>query len=200
MNTINEWIPSNPIIAILRGLNKASAIAVGQLLYRYGIRVMEVPLNRPEALECITLLREHMPSDCLVGAGTVININQVEQVKNAGGQVIISPNCDAGIIDYTLELDMISIPGIATVSEAFQAYNAGATALKIFPAATYGVEHIKALLTVLPQECGLIAVGGVSLANRQQWLDAGARAVGIGSQLYTQGDSLSQIEHKLTLL
>ena len=194
---MNSWLPDNQIIAILRGLSPQEAASVGNVLYQHGIRAMEVPLNRPQALECITILRENLPSDCLVGAGTVINITQVEQVKNAGGQLIVSPNCDSDLIDYTLELGLISVPGIATASEAFQAYHAGATTLKVFPAASYGPDHLSALASVLPPECALIAVGGVSIENRQQWLSAGASAVGIGSQLYQQGDNLSQIQQKL---
>ncbi|WP_220347550.1 2-dehydro-3-deoxy-6-phosphogalactonate aldolase [Thalassotalea euphylliae] len=194
---MNSWLPDNQIIAILRGLPPEDAANVGKALYQSGTRVMEVPLNRPQALSCITILRENLPSDCIVGAGTVINITQVEQVKNAGGQLIVSPNCDSDLIDYTLELGLISLPGIATASEAFQAYHAGATTLKVFPAASYGTDHIKALTSVLPPECALIAVGGVSIENRHQWLSAGARAVGIGSHLYQQGDNLSQIQQKI---
>lgn len=199
MSSLADNFSSFPLIAILRGLTPTHAVDVGKALYNVGFRMVEVPLNRDHALESIELLASHLPNDCIVGAGTVLTTEDVKAVKSAGGQLVVSPNVNADVITLTRNCSMISLPGIATPTEAFSAIEAGAHGLKVFPASSYGFDHLKALTTVLPQNTPLIAVGGVTLDNYPQWLSAGAKAVGIGSDIFKTGDSLSDIEQRLNL-
>jgi len=192
-----KQLQTNPIIAILRGLQPSQVERVGNLLYEAGIRVMEVPLNRENAFESIKILRSTMPDDVLVGAGTVINNNQLEQLQSMSVPLIISPNLDVGIVQKTLNNDLISMPGVATISEAFLAYNLGARWLKLFPAASYGENHLKAMLSVLPKDVNFVAVGGVDSTNIQSWLNAGAKGVGIGNSLFSEDDSFGQTKAKV---
>ncbi len=192
-----KYLQTNPIIAILRGLQPSQAESIGKLLYDAGIRVMEVPLNRSNAFESIQILQSTMPEDVLVGAGTVINESQLEQLQSMSVPLIISPNLDVEIVGKTLRSGLISMPGVATVSEAFIAYNLGARWLKLFPAASYGENHLKAMLTVLPKEVNFVAVGGVDATNIQSWLTAGAKAIGIGNSLFCEDDTYQQTKTKV---
>ncbi len=192
-----KYLQTNPIIAILRGLQPSQAENVGKLLYEAGIRVMEVPLNRANAFESIQVLQSTMPKDVLIGAGTVVNQSQLEQLQSMSVPLIISPNLDVEIVAKTLNCGLIPMPGVATVSEAFNAYNLGARWLKLFPAASYGESHLKAMLSVLPKEVNFVAVGGVDATNIQSWLTAGAKAIGIGNSLFCEGDSYQQTKEKV---
>jgi len=180
MNTAADKDPAT-LIAILRGLTESDAAAVGRCLYEAGLRTVEVPLNSPEPLRTITTLRALLPDDCLVGAGTVLTAEQVRLCHDAGAQIIVSPNTDTGVITETLELGMQSLPGTATPSEAFRAIGAGATRIKIFPAAQVGFDGLKAWTAVVPREIGLIPVGGVDRSNIGAWLAAGGSATGARS-------------------
>ena len=153
---MKAFIEKHPAIAILRGITPSDVIEIAQCLYTHGIRVIEVPLNSPQALKSIAKLVDALPQDCLIGAGTVTNTQQVKQVKNAGGKLIISPHCDANLIKYCLSADLHAVAGIATPTEAFLAYQAGAKWLKLFPAQTYGYSHVKALTSVLPNDAHII--------------------------------------------
>ena len=182
-------IPSTGLIAILRGLIEADAPEVGRSLYDAGFRTLEVPLNSPEPLRTISTLRTTLPADCLVGAGTVLSVDQVRQCHEAGAQLIVSPNTNADVIRKSLHLGMQSFPGAATPSEAFAAIAAGAEHINIFPAEQVGIGGLKAWTAVIPKGVGLIPVGGVDAANVGAWLRAGATGVGIGSALFTPGIS-----------
>jgi len=192
-----KYLQTNPIIAILRGLQPSQAESIGKLLYQAGIRVMEVPLNRENAFESIKILQSTMPSDVLVGAGTVINEGQLEQLKQMAVPLIISPNLDVDIVKSTVADDLFSMPGVATVSEAFLAYNSGARWLKLFPAASYGVIHLKAMLSVLPKDVNFVAVGGIDATNVNSWLGAGVKALGVGNSLFCEDDSYQQTKVKI---
>jgi 2-dehydro-3-deoxyphosphogalactonate aldolase len=197
---LHTYINKHPVIAILRGISPESVIEVAQCLYQQGLRVIEVPLNSSNAIESIEKLVKHLPKDCLIGAGTVTNIEQIKQVANVGGKLIISPHCDVKLIELCHLLNLHVVTGVATPTEAFTAYQAGAKWLKLFPASTYGINHMKALKSVLPKDVEIIAVGGISEENSQQWLTSGASALGIGNSLYKKGDSLAIINKKMTLL
>ncbi len=197
---LEDALKNNPYIAILRGLTPLEAKSIGQCIYQSGIRVIEVPLNRPDAMQSIIELKKSLPDDCLIGAGTVTSSFQVKQLAICGVNFVISPHAGLEIIKTTLDNKMISIPGIATLTEAFFAYNCGATWLKLFPASTYGAAHLTAIKTVLPDNLGLIAVGGINASNAAQWLRAGALGLGIGSDLYRQGDSLTKVKENLRVL
>lgn len=197
---MDAFIKNHPVIAILRGVNPNEVVNIALCLYQHGIRVIEVPLNSPNALDSISNLVLSMPKDCLIGAGTVLTLAQAKQVENTGAKLIISPHCDTCIIEYCILKKLHVIPGIATATEAFSAYHAGAKWLKLFPAQTYGFSHLKALKSVLPNDVHIIPVGGISKSNMLQWLAADASAVGIGNSLFKSGDNLAQVKNNVTLL
>jgi 2-dehydro-3-deoxyphosphogalactonate aldolase len=197
---LKQFIENIPVIAILRGITPGDVLNIAQCLYANGIRVIEIPLNSPQAIKSIAKLVNILPQDCLVGAGTVIDLEQVKQVENTGAKLIISPHCNTEIISYCLSKKLQVIPGIATATEAFKAYQAGARWLKLFPALTYGFSHLKALKSVLPNDAHIIPVGGVSHLNAQQWLSSGASALGLGNSLYQSNDSLEMAISKVMTL
>jgi len=180
-----------PLVAILRGLVPEEAVAVGEALYDAGFRCLEVPLNSPRPLESIALLRQALDSRALVGAGTVLTADQVAQVADAGGQIVVSPNADAAVIRASKERGLLSLPGVCTPTEAFQALAAGADGLKLFPAEIVGIAGMKAMLAVLPQDVRLYAVGGINVSNMATWTSAGATGFGIGSSLFKAGQDLA---------
>ena len=179
---------STGLVAIIRGVTPDEAGAVGEALYGAGFRIIEVPLNSPDPLESIGILRTTLPADCRVGAGTVLSVEQVDAVHAAGGELVVSPNTDQAVIRRTVELGMDSYPGAATPSEAFSAISAGATAIKLFPASNIGIDGMKAWRSVIPASVGMLPVGGVDAANLAAWLAAGAAGAGIGGSLYRPGD------------
>jgi 2-dehydro-3-deoxyphosphogalactonate aldolase len=181
------------LIAILRGLTPEEAPGIGRALYGAGIRVLEVPLNSPDPLESIRLLREDLPGDARVGAGTVLTRAQVADVAAAGGQLIVSPNANADVIAAAVASGLSSYPGVATPTEAFAALEAGATALKIFPSETVGIAGMKAWSSVLPAATQLLPVGGVDDQTLTPWLQAGAAGAGIGSWLYKPGRAVEEV-------
>ena len=182
-----------PLIAILRGLPPADALAIGQALHAAGFALWEVPLNSPDPLTSIATLRAAFP-DVLVGAGTVLTPQQVREVHAAGGQLVVSPNCNPDVIDETVRLGMISLPGILTPTEAFTALVHGAHGLKLFPAELASPAVVKALLAVLPKGCDLFPVGGVAPDTLAAWHQAGATGFGIGSSLYKPGKSAQAVQ------
>nr|WP_315428946.1 2-dehydro-3-deoxy-6-phosphogalactonate aldolase [uncultured Albidiferax sp.] len=186
--------PHPPLVAILRGLDIASAEDVGRALFDAGFRILEVPLNRPGALECIRRLSAMAPADALVGAGTVLRTADVDAVKAAGGKLIVSPNCNPAVISHSAASGLYSAPGIATPSEAFAALEAGAHALKIFPAEQMGTAGLKALLSVLPSGTPIWPVGGITPESMAAWVKVGATGFGIGGQLYAPGTPADQVK------
>lgn len=181
------------LIAILRGLTPGEAPAVGAALVDAGITTLEVPLNSPSPLESIRLLRDELGDAAQVGAGTVLTVDQVERTIAAGAQLVVSPNTDPQVVRATADAGVASYPGVATVSEAFVALDAGADALKLFPAFQVGIEGMLAWRSVLPPDTGLLPVGGVDASNLADWLTAGAAGAGIGSWLYRAGDDPLQV-------
>ncbi len=181
-----------PLIAILRGLQPREALAVGAALHSAGFGLWEVPLNSPDPLASIAAMRAAYP-DVLVGAGTVLTVQQVRDVHAAGGQLIISPNCNPAVIDESARLGLISLPGVLTPTEAFMALEHGAHGLKIFPAELASSAVVKALLAVLPQGTSLYPVGGIAADNMAPWLQAGAAGFGIGSSLFKPGKSADAV-------
>lgn len=182
-----------PLVAILRGLLPAEAQAVGEALIESGFRTLEVPLNRPGALECIATLARTLPADAVVGGGTMLTVVDVEAVHAAGGRLMVSPNCDVAVIRRAVELGMLCAPGVATPTEAFAALQAGAHALKLFPAEMIGHGGIKALKSVLPTGTELWPVGGITPESMRPWKKAGATGFGIGSQLFAPGTSAADV-------
>lgn len=184
---------SPPLVAILRGLGPDEAPAVGAALFAAGFRLLEVPLNRPRALEAIAILARIAPPGALVGGGTMLQVEQVEQVFEAGGRLLVEPNCNSGVIRRGVELGMLCAPGVATPTEAFQALDAGAHAIKIFPAEMVGPGGLKAINTVLPPGTPLWPVGGITSQSMAAWKAAGASGFGLGGALYQEGVSPDEI-------
>lgn len=182
-----------PLVAILRGLTPAEAPAIGDALFDAGIHVMEVPLNSPDPLASIAILARRFGDTALVGAGTVLNPQSVDDVAAAGGRLIVTPNTDASVIARAVALGLLPMPGFATATEAFAAIAAGARHLKLFPASTYGEGHIKALSAVMPADVRLYAVGGVGAGNMGPWRAAGAAGFGIGTDLYRPGRPAAEV-------
>jgi 2-dehydro-3-deoxyphosphogalactonate aldolase len=181
-----------PLVAILRGLTPAEAPEVGDAIVEAGFRLLEVPLNSPQPLESIALLRRRFP-DALVGAGTVLDAQQVREVHAAGGELIVAPNFNAEVLAEAARLGLVSLPGVMTPTEAFGALAAGASGLKLFPAELASPAVVKALLAVLPKGTPLMPVGGITPANMGAWRDAGAAGFGIGSALYKPGKSAAAV-------
>lgn len=176
-------LSSTPLIAILRGISPANALAVGEKLIAAGFEVIEIPLNSPEPFKSMEILAREFP-DYPIGAGTVLELDQIKKVQDAGGQLILMPHLDADIVKMSKAMGLVCIPGVATPSEAFMALRCGADALKMFPAETLGAAAVKAWLAVLPGGTKLIPFGGVNQDNMQAFFDAGAHAVGLGSSLF----------------
>ncbi len=181
------------LVAILRGITPSEVIAVGSAILDAGIQTIEVPLNSPNPLSSIEKLAKHVGKDALIGAGTVLTPQAVEEVVNVGGKLIVSPNTNTDVVKKSKELGALSFPGFATATEAFAGIEAGADALKLFPAGAQGVDTIKALKSVLPSDRPLFAVGGVNLDNIGDFVEAGADGFGLGSNLYKPGETAETI-------
>ncbi|WP_336353852.1 2-dehydro-3-deoxy-6-phosphogalactonate aldolase [Pseudomonas atacamensis] len=190
---LKQALAQNGLIAILRGLQPQEAAAVGEVLYSAGFRVIEVPLNSPSPYESIRILRDALPADCLIGAGTVLSPEQVEQVKAAGGQVIVMPHSDAKVLRAAKAAGLYLSPGVATPTEAFAALAEGADILKLFPAEQMSPAVVKAWLAVLPAGTVLAPVGGITSDNMQAFIDAGVKGFGLGSGLFKPGMTPDQV-------
>jgi len=182
--TPEDLLAELPIVAILRGVTPARILDVAAVLYGAGIRAIEVPLNSPRPFESIELLAREFSGRCLTGAGTVLSVGDVDRVIGAGGTLVVTPNTDPAVIARGVEKSMTVMPGFYTPSEALAALAAGARMLKLFPAATGGVAHLKAVQAVLPGGLPVYAVGGVGAANMGEWRKAGAAGFGLGSELF----------------
>jgi 2-dehydro-3-deoxyphosphogalactonate aldolase len=190
---LDEALAALPLIAILRGLRPGEAIAVATALFDAGFRILEVPLNSPDPLVSIERIAARFGGRMLVGAGTVLDKDAVTRLERVGATLIVSPNFDPRVVRATKEKGLVSIPGVATPSEAFAALAAGADAIKLFPAEMIAPSVVRSMRAVLPRDAKLIPVGGIALANILAYRDAGADAFGIGSALYKPGLPVKKI-------
>ena len=182
-----------PLVAILRGVKPEEVVAIGEALVEAGIAIIEVPLNSPDPLASIEALAKRFGDKALVGAGTVLTVEQVGQVARAGGRIIVSPSTDYDVIAATAAEGLVSAPGYFTPSEAFLALKAGATALKLFPAEAATPALVRAQRAVLPKDVPLLIVGGVKPEAVGLWFEAGANGFGLGSALYKPGQTAAQV-------
>jgi 2-dehydro-3-deoxyphosphogalactonate aldolase len=187
-----EAMAQLPLIAILRGLTPAEAPAIGEALVSSGFVLIEVPLNSPQPVDSIARLVAQFPH-ALVGAGTVLQVQQVKEVHAAGGRLVVAPNFNPSVVAAALALGMVVLPGVASPTEAFAALDAGAHGLKLFPAEMISPATVKALRAVLPQQTALMPVGGITPDTMAAYRAAGAAGFGLGSALYAPGRSADQV-------
>jgi 2-dehydro-3-deoxyphosphogalactonate aldolase len=187
------WPPAMPMVAILRGLQPERATDVARVLFDAGFRALEVPLNRPGAIAAIAAIVAMAPADAWIGAGTVLEIAQVDAVADTGARLAVSPHFDPAVVQRALARGMRAVPGVFTASEAFAAWRAGADALKIFPAEAMSHAGLLGLTTVLPRDLPLWPVGSITPANIAAWRRAGATGFGLGGGLFKPELTLPEI-------
>ena len=193
---LDRYLSECPLIAIIRGVVPDEAEAIAQAVFDAGMRIIEVPLNSPDPLASITRLAAKFGDRALIGGGTVLQPEQVADVQAAGGQLIVSPNTNVEVIEEAAGAGLVSIPGYFTPSDAFDAIEAGATAIKLFPAEGASPAVLKAQRAVLPKHLSVIVVGGVRPNNMHAWIDAGANGFGLGGGLYQAGQSAADTADK----
>lgn len=176
-----------PLVAIIRGITPGEADAVGDALVEAGIRIIEVPLNSPDPFSSIERLVRRVGDAATVGAGTVLDPDDVRRLSEIGAELVVSPHVDAEVIAATVAHGMVSSPGFFTPTEAFRAIAAGAGVLKLFPAEAATPTVLKSQLAVIPPNVPVLAVGGITPDTVEPWLAAGAAGFGLGSGLYTAG-------------
>ncbi len=191
---MQEFLSNFPFIAITRGIQPEEAVECAEVLHASDFYIIETPLNTPDSLLSIKKMADNFGDLLLIGAGTVTTIDQVEWVAKAGGRLIVSPHCDLEIIRATKAMDLISIPGVATPTEALSAISAGADALKLFPAEIITPQAVKAMRAILSPDIPLIPVGGICADNWQPYFQNGANGFGLGSSLYTKNIPASQLQ------
>ena len=192
LSQFHAHMDSLPLVAILRGLKPEEALDVGQAIVNAGFHILEVPLNSPDPLRSIQILAAAFPQ-ALVGAGTVTTAQQVRDIKAAGGQLIISPHLDDNVVCEAVNLGLISLPGVATPTEAFKAIALGAHGLKLFPAEMISPAVVKSMRAVLPKQIRLIPVGGIGTHNMADYRNSGASGFGIGSALFAPGKTAEAV-------
>ena len=182
-----------PLIAILRGLKPNETEAVVGTLIAAGFTAIEIPLNSPEPFKSIEIAARIAPEGCLIGAGTVLTVEDVNRLADVGGRLMVSPNVEPDVIATAAAKGMVTMPGVFTPTEALAAARAGATGLKFFPASVLGPSGIQAIRAVLPAELEIAAVGGVSEKNFADYAAIGLRSFGLGSSLYKPGMAASDV-------
>lgn len=189
----NNLISPMPLVAILRGLTPDKAFETGGILIETGFRVIEVPMNSPKPIETISILAAEFGQQALIGAGTVMTTDQISQIADAGGKLIVSPHSDPKLITATKARGLFSLPGVATPSEGFASLSAGADGLKLFPAEVLPPSVVKAWRAVMDERVGLFPVGGITPNTMEDYWDAGATGFGLGSALFKTNYTLAQI-------
>ena len=188
-----EALRRTGLVAILRGVAATEVAEIGAALFAAGLRIIEVPLGSPDALASIRILRAALPPDCMIGAGTVFWPSQIEEVREAGGELIVMPHADPDLIRAATAAGLAVMPGVATPTEAVAALAAGADALKMFPADLLGPAVLDAWLADLPAGTSLVPVGGITPDNLAGFVAAGAAGAGLGTALYRRGASASEV-------
>jgi 2-dehydro-3-deoxyphosphogalactonate aldolase len=196
LDRLRLYLDECPLVAIIRGVTPDATEAIGDAIFEAGIRIIEVPLNSPEPLKSIEKLAARFGDRALVGGGTVLKVGDVANVRASGGRLIVSPNTNTDVVAAAASEGLVSMPGYFTPSEAFAALEAGATALKLFPAEGASPQVLKAQRAVIPKDVPVFVVGGVSPENMGPWVEAGANGFGLGSGLYKPGQSAAETAAK----
>ena len=194
----SESLGARSLIAILRGITPDEALPVAEALVRAGFSIIEIPLNSPLPFDSIARIADEFGSQCLVGAGTVLTVEEVSQVADVGGQLIVSPNTNPDVIRQARKSGLLSMPGAMSPTEVLAAQEAGASAIKLFPAELISPPAVKALLAVTRPGTLFFPVGGITPQKMSDYLAAGATGFGIGSALYSPGKSPSDV-HEVAL-
>jgi 2-dehydro-3-deoxyphosphogalactonate aldolase len=197
---LHSFLARSPLIAILRGVKPTEVESIAIALEEAGVAIVEVPLNSPEPLKSIEILARTFGDRMLVGAGTVTRTASVTEIADAGGKLIVTPHADTAVVRAAKEEGMIAVPGFFNPTEAFALLDAGADALKLFPADVLGPGMIKAITAVLPKGTAIIPVGGVGVEQMPEWIAAGARGFGLGSSLYKPGDTPEAVKTRALAL
>lgn len=195
IEAFGDWLRRWPLVAILRGIKPGEALDIGTMLVETGFTIIEVPLNSPEPFASIVRLAKRLGDRALIGAGTVTDWEQVTKIADAGGRVIVTPNADERVVEAAKRRNLFVVPGFATPTEAFRMINAGADAIKLFPAEASPPKVLKALRAVLPREMPIVPVGGITPQNMHDYWVAGADGFGLGSALYKPGMTVEQVAH-----
>jgi 2-dehydro-3-deoxyphosphogalactonate aldolase len=182
-----------PLVAILRGVKPDEAEAIAAPIVEAGFGAIEVPLNSPEPLASIAILARRFGERIVIGAGTVLEPYEVDDVAEAGARLVVAPNADRAVIERAAKLKLVSLPGVATMTEAFAALKAGASGLKLFPGEAIPPEVVRAWRSVLPKATPLLPVGGITPERIAPYRRAGADGFGIGSALYKPGASVDKV-------
>jgi 2-dehydro-3-deoxyphosphogalactonate aldolase len=197
---LTAWLDRCPLVAILRGVTPDEVGAIGDALVDAGIVIIEVPLNSPHPLQSIERLAKRFAGRALVGAGTVMKTSQVDEIAAAGGTLIVTPHAATDVVRTAKAAGLITMPGFFTTTEAFALLDAGADALKLFPAEVASPSGLKAMRAVLPKATLVLPMGGVDAGNVKQWGHAGANGFGIGSAIYKPGDTAAIVAEKARTL
>lgn len=200
VNTFTDWLARSPLVAILRGVKPDEVEAIAAALEANGIAIVEVPLNSPDPLDSIARLARTFGSRLLIGAGTVMNAEQVAQIAGVGGRLIVTPHADVAVTRAAKQHGLMAVPGFFTPTEAFSLLAAGADALKLFPAEGASPQVLRAMRAVLPAGTAVLPVGGIDASNIPAWSNAGAAGFGIGSAIYKPGDAPAIVAGKAKLL
>lgn len=189
-----EWpAMKRSLIAILRGIRPEETEATVAVLIEAGFTAIEIPLNSPDPFRSIETAARMAPADCLIGAGTVLTVEDVERLNDVGGRLTVSPNVVPAVIERAATHGMVTMPGVMTPTEAFTAIDAGASGLKFFPASVLGPSGIAAIKAVLPKDAEISAVGGVSEESFADYAKVGVRSFGLGSSLYRPGIAAEEV-------
>ncbi len=197
---LKSWLARCPLIAILRGVRPDEVVDIAAALEAAGIVIVEVPMNSPDPIESIRRLVQRYGSKMLIGAGTVMTVDQVNEIDAFGGRLIVTPHAAGGVVRQAKQHGMIACPGFFTPTEAFAMLDAGADGLKLFPAEAATPAVLKGIRAVLPPATLVLPVGGIGAENMQPWLAAGAAGFGMASSIYKAGDSAETVAAKAAAL
>lgn len=197
---LTAYLRRCPLVAILRGINPHEAADIAGALEQAGLAIVEVPLNSPDPIASIAALARDFGDRLLIGAGTVMTEAQVAEIAAAGGHLIVTPHADSRVVRAARKFGLVVVPGFFTPTEAFAMLEAGADALKLFPAEGANPAMLKAMRAVLPPETQVLPVGGIDASNMSAWQAAGAAGFGIGSAIYKPGDTAEIVRGKARTL